>query len=98
MSRKPNIIWLMADQLQADMIGCNGDPNAKTPNIDALAARGVNFNRALSTYPLCCPARGAMLTGLYPNRGSLGHEYRLDPELKTVADVFGDNGYHTAYR
>ena len=94
---KPNIIWLMADQLRADMIGCNGDENVRTPNIDALACEGINFTRSVSGYPLCCPARGAMLTGLYPHKGSLGHEYRLDPSLKTLANVFGENGYHTAY-
>ena len=63
---KTNLIWIMADQLRADMVGCNGDPNVHTPNIDALAAGGANFTRALSTNPLCCPARASMITGLYP--------------------------------
>ncbi len=95
--KKPNIIWLMADQLRADMISCNGDENVRTPNIDALAEGGINFNRSVSTYPLCCPARGAMLTGLYPNKGSLGHEYRLDPSIRTLANIYSEQGYHTAY-
>ena len=60
---KTNLIWIMADQLRADMVGCNGDPNVHTPNIDALAAGGANFTRALSTNPLCCPARASMITG-----------------------------------
>lgn len=96
-SKRPNVIWLMADQLRADMIACNGDPNVKTPNIDALAAEGVNFAHALSGYPLCCPARGTMLTSIYPNRCTLGHEYRMPPEQRTIAHVMNDNGYHTAY-
>lgn len=74
--KKTNLIWIMADQLRADMLGCNKDPNVHTPNIDALAGEGVNFCRAVSTYTLCCPARGTMLTGIYPNRCTLGHEYR----------------------
>lgn len=96
-TRKPNIIWLMADQLRADMLGCNGDPNVHTPNIDSLAAEGVNFTRAVSGYPLCCPARGAMLTSVYPNRNTLGHEYRMPTGQTTIADVFKRGGYHTAY-
>ena len=95
---KTNLIWIMADQLRADMVGCNGDPNVHTPNIDALAAGGANFTRALSTNPLCCPARASMITGLYPqNCGVYGHEYRLDSSKETIADVLNRYGYHTAY-
>ncbi len=96
-TKKTNMIWIMADQLRADMVGCNGDPNVHTPNIDALAQEGVNFYRAVSTYPLCCPARGTMLTGIYPNRCTLGHEYRMPVDQKTIANVLSEAGYHTAW-
>ena len=92
-----NLIWIMADQLRADMLACNGDPNVCTPNIDALAATGINFYNSISTYPLCCPARGTMLTGLYPHKCTLGHEYRMPPEQTTIAQVLNRNGYHTAW-
>ncbi len=95
--KKTNLIWIMADQLRADMLGCNKDPNVHTPNIDALAGEGVNFCRAVSTYTLCCPARGTMLTGIYPNRCTLGHEYRMPANQKTIADVLSKEGYHTAW-
>ena len=79
------------------MLSCNGDPNVHTPNIDALADMGVNFTRAVSGYPLCCPFRGSMLTSRYPHECVHGHEYQMPPEMPTIADVFNENGYHTAY-
>ena len=79
------------------MLSCNGDPNVHTPSIDALADMGVNFTRAVSGYPLCCPFRGSMLTSRYPHECVPGHEYQMPPEMPTIADVFNENGYHTAY-
>lgn len=65
-AEKPNVLFLIADDLN-NYLGCYGDGKAKTPNIDALAARGVKFEKAYCSFPLCGPSRNSMLTGLYPN-------------------------------
>ena len=94
---KPNVLWIFGDQHAAHALGCMGNPNLHTPNLDRMASEGVNFTGALSGFPLCCPARGALLTGRYPHQTVPGHEYRLPPEQPTVATVLREAGYHTAY-
>ncbi len=92
-----NIIWIVVDQMRAQMLSSSGDPNSATPNLDVLAAAGVSFTQAVGGDPLCCPFRGSMLTSRYPHKCVPGHEYRMPPELPTVADAFNEAGYHTAY-
>jgi arylsulfatase A-like enzyme len=94
---RPNIIWVFSDQQPAYTLGCNGDPNARTPNIDRMAASGWNFRNAVSGFPLCCPFRGSLLTGRYPHHCVPGHEFQMPPEMPTAADMFNAAGYDTAY-
>lgn len=94
---RKNAIWLIADQWRAQSLGCNGDPNSHTPNLDRLATSGVNFDQARSTMPLCCPFRGSMLTGRYPHQVVPGHEFQMPPAQRTIAHELNDAGYHTAY-
>jgi arylsulfatase A-like enzyme len=65
MARAKNIIWIMCDQLRHDYLGCTGHPTLKTPNIDALAKRGVRFTRAYVQSPICGPSRMSFYTGRY---------------------------------
>lgn len=97
MSKKPNIIWIFSDQQPAFTLGCNGDPNAITPNIDLMAGTGWNFTEAVSGFPLCCPFRGSLLTSRYPHKCVPGHEFKMADDIPTIADSFNQAGYATAY-
>lgn len=94
---KPNVIWIFGDQHRAQALGCHGDPNLHTPELDTLAAQGVDCTHAVSGFPLCCPFRGSLLTGRYPHHAVPGHEYPLDPQLPTIATALGAAGYETVY-
>jgi arylsulfatase A-like enzyme len=98
MSTHRNIVVVLCDQLRRQALGCAGDPNVSTPNLDALASDGARFENACSSYPVCVPARFTLLTGEPAHtRGVPAIDYRLSPAEETLADAFGDAGYHTAY-
>jgi len=65
MARVRNVLFVMTDQLRTDYLSAYGHPTLKTPNIDALAARGVRFTRAYVQSPVCGPARMSYYTGRY---------------------------------
>ncbi len=69
---RPNILWITSED-NCPMLGCYGDEYARTPNLDALAARGIRYTRASSNAPVCAPARTAIITGMYPP--SLGAQH-----------------------
>ncbi len=94
---RPNIIWIFGDQHRGQALSCNGDSNVTTPNIDNLATHGVNFQQAIAGFPICCPFRGTLLTGLYPHKVVPGHEYPMRSDQLTIADVMNEHGYRTAY-
>lgn len=76
---KPNILLIAVDDLN-DWIGCmDGHPQAKTPNMDRLAKRGVLFNNAHCQSPVCNPSRASLMTGLYPETTGI---YFLNPEIR----------------
>ena len=98
MDARPNILWIFADQMRGQAMGCAGDPNARTPNLDRLAARGVRFTNACSSYPLCVPFRFTLLTGEYAHsRWIPALDWRMSPAERTIAHEFNDAGYHTCY-
>ena len=97
-TRKPNIVYVLTDQWRAQATGYAGDPNVKTPNIDALAARSVNFQNAVSVCPVCTPHRAALLTGRYPlSTGMFLNDAYLPSEELSMAEIFGKAGYDTGY-
>lgn len=66
--KKPNIIFIMADDLGYKDLGCYGNPFNKTPNLDALAGQGMKFSQAYAASPICSASRAALLTGKHPAR------------------------------
>lgn len=68
MSSQPNILFIHSDQHRFDSLGCNGNRLVRTPNLDRLAAGGVNFSHAFATVPICSPARASLMTGSWPTR------------------------------
>ena len=66
-SERPNIVFIIADDLRFDLLGCNGHPNVQTPAIDSLAEEGANFTNFMAVTPLCSPSRATFLTGMYPH-------------------------------
>ena len=71
MTQPNNVLWIMCDQLRFDYLGCTGHPTLKTPNIDAMAKRGVRFSNAYVQSPICGPSRMSFYTGRYMrSRGS----------------------------
>jgi len=97
MSKKPNILFIMADQLRADYLGCNGHPSIKTPTIDALAQSGVNFSRAYTQAPVCGPSRMSFYTGRYASsHGATYNNVPLKISEITLGDYLRPQGYRVA--
>ena len=61
----PNILWITSED-NGPHLGCYGDTFADTPNLDALAAKGMIYTRAISNAPVCAPARTTIISGMYP--------------------------------
>lgn len=66
--KKPNILWICTDQQRFDSLGCNGNPYAVTPHLDALAAEGASCSRFITAHPICMPSRASFFTGALPTR------------------------------
>ncbi len=95
---QPNIVVVLVDQMRRDAMSCAGDPNVRTPHLDALAKRGTRFTAANATFPACVPFRFSMLTGQYAhtrNVPALG--YRLSPAERTLGEAVAAQGFDTAY-
>jgi len=92
---RDNVIWIFGDQHRGQATGYAGDPNLHTPNLDRMAAEGLQ-PQGVSGIPLCCPYRGSLLTSRYPHECVPGHEDPL-PDVPTVAHPFAQAGYHAAW-
>lgn len=97
---RPNVLVIMSDEQSWDTMGCTGNPAARTPNLDALAERGRCSDGMYTPFPLCCPSRTSLMTGLMPRHHHvLGNWRGIRPELRDrgLGTWFADAGYHTFY-
>lgn len=95
---KYNVLFLISDDLRPEL-GCYGNKIIKTPNVDALAARGTRFDRAYAQFPLCNPSRSSMLNGRYPTQTGVmdnnAYFRTKHPDYITLPQYFQKNGYVT---
>jgi arylsulfatase A-like enzyme len=98
LAKKPNLVYLFADQWRAEDTGYAGNRDVRTPNLDRLARESVNFRNAVSCCPVCSPYRASLLTGQYPlTHGVFLNDVPLRNEATTIAEVYQHSGYRTAY-
>ena len=102
---RPNVIFILADDLGWGDLSCYGRPDYRTPNLDLLASQGVRFTNAYSASAVCTPTRCGFITGRYPGRQKVGlieplgadnRSVGLDPDHPTIASLLKKNGYDTA--
>jgi arylsulfatase len=95
----PNVLFVICDQMRGDALGCLGNPNARTPNLDRMAAKGVLFENCSTNNPVCIPSRKSIFSGLYPHQhGSLTNQQHDLLNLPgTMLDHFRKLGYRTGY-
>jgi N-sulfoglucosamine sulfohydrolase len=97
-AKQPNLVLIIADDLGVQL-GCYGDEQALTPNIDQFAAQGTLFETAWVTAASCSPSRGSIFTGLYPHQNGLvglsHHGFSLDRPFPNLVSLLRDAGYRT---
>ena len=95
---RPNVVYILPDQIRATALPIYGEPNIQTPNIDSLAGSGVTLTNAIASAPVCTPYRSMLMTGRHPQ--TTGHVINF---IKTrhdeigIADAFARAGYRTGY-
>lgn len=105
---KPNIIFIMADDLGYNELGCYGQEIIKTPSIDRIAGEGMKFTQFYSGSPVCAPSRGVLLTGFHTGHSYIRNNYEvkggdgflgqmpLADSVVTIAEILQNEGYATA--
>ena len=103
--QRPNVLFILADDLGYGDLSCYGRPDYRTPVLDTLARQGMKFMSAYAAAPVCTPTRCAFVTGRYPQRLAVGlkepltdpaTDIGLPPNHPTVASLLKANGYNTA--
>jgi arylsulfatase A-like enzyme len=98
MAERPNLIYIMADDLGWGDLGCYGQQRIQTPKLDRMAAEGMRFTQVYAGSTVCAPSRSVLMTGLHTGHTRVRGNARVPllPEDVTVAEVLKQQGYHTA--
>jgi arylsulfatase A-like enzyme len=95
---RPNILFLMPDQLRQQSVGCLGNPEVRTLHLDQLSRDGVTLTHTFANTPVCCPARAVLLTGQYCHRnGMVANDLRLREDGPSLARLLAAAGYRTGF-
>ncbi|WP_158275588.1 sulfatase family protein [Marinilabilia rubra] len=95
---RPNILWITIEDTSPHFLGCYGNSDAKTPNIDELADKGVRFTRAFATGAVCSSSRSTIVTGLYTGQLGTGNhrsKYEIPKEIRGFPALLREAGYYT---
>ncbi|MBT4228379.1 MAG: sulfatase-like hydrolase/transferase, partial [Verrucomicrobia bacterium] len=94
---RPNIVFIIADDLAWDDLGCTGNPRVRTPNLDRLAKGGMRFTNAYLTISSCSPSRASIITGTYPHQTDAEQlHWPLPADRLTFVELLKASGYWTA--
>ena len=95
--QKPNIVIYLSDDHGWEYLGCYGNTDIQTPNLDRIAHEGMRFTRAFTPTPTCAPSRSTLYTGLYPARhGAMGNHTECHPTIETLPRLLRELGYRVA--
>lgn len=97
--KRPNLVFFFTDQQSSDMLGCNGNSQILTPNVDAFSKTALCFNHCISNNPVCTPARGILLSGQHPlYNGAICNDTQLRlQDGKAMGSILSNAGYDTCY-
>ena len=96
--KRPNVVYILVDQLRCQSLGYASDAKARTPHIDRLASQGVSFRQCVSTMPVCAAYRASLMTGRYPtSTGMVINELRMNPDQRCLGHIVTEGGYETGY-
>ena len=98
MPRQRNLLFVFDDQHRWCSLGCYGDPEVRSPNLDHFATGALRFQQAITNCPLCVPARGTLLTGLHAMRHrAISNDLPISNDVTSIAHVLEEAGVHTGY-
>jgi N-sulfoglucosamine sulfohydrolase len=102
-TRRPNILWFIAENISPADLGCNGESQVRTPNFDRLAREGMSYSRVFATAPVCSASRSAFMTGMYQTtigahnaRSHRDDHFALPEGVRPITSRMHDAGYFTA--